>query len=102
MSEFIEGETVIKEIFRYAGINEDILWDKKKNDGLVTWRRIACYLLHDFSHWTQERIAQRLHYNGHETAKFHADKMRWWMANIQYAPKDLHIATRNIMNNLGL
>ena len=102
MNAFVEGETVIRAILDYARINEETLLLKKKKDAIVTWRRIACYLLYDFSHWTQEHIAQRLQYDRHETTKFHADKMRWWMANIQYAPKDLHIATRNIIYILGL
>lgn len=98
----IDGEKAIKTIVDYAGISNNTLIARTKKGTVITWRKIACYILYDYCQWTQQQIADRLMYRKHETVKFHVDKMRMWMSDIRYAPKDLHIATRNIMFNLGL
>ena len=95
-----DGEKVIKDILSYAGITEEELVERTRKGGVITWRRIACYLLYDYCMWTQQRIADRLFYERHETVAFHANKVRFWMDNPKIAPIDLRIAVRNLIHTI--
>lgn len=98
----MNSSDVIKEVCRYAGITEDSLMMPRRYGCSVTWRRIAAYILYDHCNATQQFIANQLGYSKHENTKHHVEKLRYWLANQQVAPRDEVIACRNIMNNLGL
>lgn len=96
------GELAIDVICDYAKIPRPQFILATRKATVVVWRKIACYILSDYYDWSLEKIAKVLHYNQHATVLFHRNKMRWWMNNPGQSPRDLIIATRNIMNNLGL
>ena len=95
-----KGEIVIEKVLDYAGMNMEQLTDSRKS-GLIFYKRILSYLLHDYCHWTLKNIAVSLRLTHHATILNHVNKMRWWMAHPQYAPYDIITATRNILNMLG-
>ena len=95
-----KGEVVITVILDYAGITMEQLIESKK-EKLTFYKRILSYLLRDYCDWTFVKIAETVSVISHATIKHHVDKMRWWMANPQYAPADIITATRNILKELG-
>jgi hypothetical protein len=98
----MEATKVINEVCRYAGITEDALSMPRRFGCVVTWRRITAYILYDHCGITQQQIALRLGYTKHENTKHHVEKLRYWLSNPTVGPRDEIIATRNILNNLGL
>lgn len=95
-----KGEITIDVVLEYAGMTIEQLTDSRKS-GLMFYKRILCYFLHDYCHWTLKNIAVVLRLTNHATTLSHVNKMRWWMANPQYAPYDVITATKNILFKLG-
>ena len=92
---------LVKEvILGYANITMEEIADSRKGSNIF-YKRIMCYILHDYCNLSYRKVADNVLLTNHATIKHHVDKLRWWMANPKYAPNDVIIATRNILNTLG-
>ncbi len=93
-------EKTIAVVLNYAGLSMADLIESRKG-GLIFYKRILCYILHDFCSVTYQKIANKINLKSHATARHHTEKMRWWLANPQYADKETIMATNNILKELG-
>ena len=96
----IKGEIVIANVLEYAGMTMEQMTESQVK-GLIFYKRIMTYILHDYCNWTYNKIAGTINIKSHATIKHHVNKMQWWMANPRYGPADVLIATRAILNSLG-
>jgi hypothetical protein len=95
-----KADKVIDVILNYAGVGKREFF-RNRSEGKMFYKRIMCYVLHDYCHLTHRQVAEKVRLKKPESAKTHTDKMRWWMANPEYAPKDAVLATKNLLNELG-
>ena len=94
------GDEVVKMVLKHAGISMNRLIESRRG-GLIFYKRIICYILHDYCSMTYQKIADTVYLTSHVTIQHHVTKMRWWMANPQYAPNDIVATTNIILSNLG-
>lgn len=94
-------EFVIDTVCAYGHIRKEDLVDIGHKAGLVEWRRIACYILSDYTLISSHAIKRALGYSSQVTALHHSKKLRTWMKEPRFAPKDTYMATLNLLNQLG-
>jgi len=94
-----EIERVLNGVSKYAMITRDELVYNTRRKENVAWRRIACYLLFFHSKIRLKNIKFGLNYSKHATVIHHRDVMKGWKDQ-KYAPKDLYIATVNLIYEL--
>ena len=92
---------VIDEVCRYGGIEKDELLGQKKQQRIVKWAKIICYILQDRLHVAVADIRKALNYDANQNVQYHTDTMRGF---VQHGSRDddYLVALAEILINLGL
>jgi chromosomal replication initiation ATPase DnaA len=94
-------EYIIDFVCRYGSITKDQILGGRSSKGITPWKRIICYILVDFANVSVGDVMRRMDYKDHNSVFSHRNILKVWMTEPRFAPKDVHIATTNILNQLG-
>ena len=101
MSQQQKMDYILDGICNYGGIlRRGLRKEGTRAYRVLFFRRIACYILSKYADFTEHEIADELDLT-HGSVNNHKKKMAIWMDEPRFAPKNLHITTKNILIKLG-
>jgi chromosomal replication initiation ATPase DnaA len=94
-------EYIIDAICDYADTPKDRIIEKNQTRGILLYRQIACYILLEHADISCRVVRDRLNYDNNSSVFINRTKIKLWMEEPRYAPKEIYLTVKNILTKLG-